>query len=360
MISIVASNLGVVDKRMPDAQRQQFERVLTRIAAEAEEHFGIAPVQFVPLSYEDRPFSCLLRVKVSSAERPDINVFVKVFKTESVLGGVERVRRRLVDDFQTTRRIYQAMSSSAHLGAVRPVACYVDDLVMVTEEAKGETLRTYLRDNASWFPNKHVRQALSATASNVGEWLRTFQAIDGAAGQVTISELHAYVDVRLKRLVARGTLKPADRDRILAHMERLGNEVPGDDLRSVMIHADMAMGNILIEGDRVVVLDFAMANRGSYLHDVSRLYLQIGLLRAKPVFSNAVIGDLQRALLHGFDPSLTPRHPLFRLLLMRHSVNHFATLSLRHEALPGRLLSGRIRRMHWQWIESELRSGEAA
>jgi hypothetical protein len=359
-VSAIVAGDGLVDQRIAEAPRRQFEQILTRLAGNAGEHFGTASVQLVPVAYEDRPFSHLLRVKVSRPATADMHLFVKIIKTESVAGGIAKVRSRLVGDFETTRKIYQAMSSSAHLGAVRPVACYVDDLAIVTEEAKGDTLLQYLRDNASWFPRSHVRRSLETTVAKVAQWLRTFQAIDGAEGQVSIEELHEYVDVRLTRLVGHGTLRRLDRDRILDHIDRLGSDVPGSELQSVMIHADMALGNILVEGDRVVVLDFAMANRGSYLHDLSRLYLQIGLLRAKPVFTSAVIKGIQQALLRGFDPALTTQHPLFRILLMRHSVNHFSTLSLRREAFPARVLSDRMRRMHWRWIESELRSGEAS
>ena len=39
-----------------------FDPVLSRLRSEAPQHFGAAGVQLVPVAYEDRPFSHLLRV----------------------------------------------------------------------------------------------------------------------------------------------------------------------------------------------------------------------------------------------------------------------------------------------------------
>ena len=85
--------------------------------------------------------------------------------------------------------------------------------------------------------------------------------------------------------------------------------------------------------------------------------MQLALLRAKPQFRHRVIAPLQDALLRGFDPGLTPRYPLFRLLSMLHHVNHLGTLALRHESLPGRLVSARAIAMHRRWIDAELGAG---
>jgi hypothetical protein len=128
----------------------------------------------------------------------------------------------------------------------------------------------------------------------------------------------------------------------------------------VALHADLATTNILVAGTRVTVLDFAMATRGSYLHDISRLSMQIGMLRAKPHYRPAVIERLQLALLRGLDPVANTSHPLFRFLSILHHVNHFGTLSLKPEPFPGRIFSWRVRRIHRAWLEREMRAAGTA
>ena len=109
-----------------------------------------------------------------------------------------------------------------------------------------------------------------------------------------------------------------------------------------------------VVGERVIVLDFAMCGRGSVFHDLSRLFLQIDLLRLKPQFTGGVVDRLKRSLLHGFDPQLSPDRPMFRALLMQHRINHLATLSLSHERFPSNLYNRRVRRYHRACLEREL------
>lgn len=331
-----------------------FNGILERLHADAQDLFGSATIEIAPVSYQDRPFSHLLRVEVSGPRLSSRHLFIKITKPKAHDTDHDTYRRRVAADFETSRKIYRAMSSCPELTAVRPVACYADDLTIVTEQAQGETLLTHLEREATWFPSALKRAQLTQTMTNVGRWLRAFQAIEPGASQVVIAELRDYVDLRLTRLVSRRVYNEDMRTRVLRHLDRLGRAVSPDDLRSVIVHADMAPANVLVSGASVVVLDFAMANRGSFLHDISRLHLQLELLTAKPQFRPGTIAILQSALLGGYDAALTASHPLFRFLRMLHSINHFGTLSLRREPFPSNLFSRRVKRIHRNWIEREL------
>lgn len=333
-----------------------FDPVLARLRLEAAEQFGTAQAQLTPVAFEERPYSYLLRVKVRTAAtaRPDSHIFIKIFKPKPHDGGVEKMRARVAHDFATTRHIHEAMTQWPDLAAIRPIACYVDELAIVTEEAHGVTLLAYLQAHAGWFPGGETLRALETTMAQVGRWVRAFQSIDPGLERVSVDALGDYVDLRLKRLVDQRVFTARDRQRVLEHLDALGRDVAPSDLQEVVAHADLAPGNILISGRRVVVLDFAMANRASTLHDISRLYLQMDLFRAKPQFRSPVIRALQRALLAGFDPILTADRPLFRFLLMLHRVNHLGTLSLNRERFPASAFSSHIRRLHRRWIDREL------
>ncbi len=113
---------------------------------------------------------------------------------------------------------------------------------------------------------------------------RAFQAIDPSNERIALDDVRAYIDLRLQRLVAaRSRVVTADtRVALLARIDDLGSAIPPDALRSVVIHADLAPGNVLVCGDRIVVLDFAMTARGTRLHDLTRLYVQTDLMRPSP------------------------------------------------------------------------------
>jgi Ser/Thr protein kinase RdoA (MazF antagonist) len=189
-----------------------------------------------------------------------------------------------------------------------------------------------------------------------GSWVRAFQSIDPEPGRMSVDALRSYIDIRLERLVSAppASFGESDRARVLEYIGQLYATASADDRLEVPIHGDLAPANMLVSGDRVIVLDFAMCGRGSVLHDLSRLYLQVDLLRLKPQFSGSVVDSLGRSLLRGFDPQLTPDRPMFRLLLMQHRINHLATLSLNHERFPANLYSRRVRRHHRAHLEREL------
>jgi hypothetical protein len=335
-----------------------FTPVLTRLRIDGPAHFGIAEPRLLPLAYEERPFSHLLRVGVCrpAADRADLHVFVKLFKPKPHDGGVEKMRARVAHDFEVSRRIFAALDSPEGAGAVRPIACYVDELAIVSEQAPGTTLLAYLHEHARWFRSAATTRSVAATLTGVGHWLRAFQSIEPSRGHREWRDLRSYIDIRLQRLVTHDVWPAPFRQRVLDHLDRLASGVPDAELADVIIHADLALGNILISNHRVVVLDFAMVQRGTALHDISRLYLQLDILRAKPTYRPAVIRRLQEALLQGYDQALTPARPLFRYLSMLHRVNHLATLSLARERFPAGIMSRRVRRLHQRWIEQELRS----
>lgn len=337
--------------------------VLEKLREEAAVHFDAPDVRLTPVAFEERVFSYVLRVAVHGPgeDRPRSHVYIKVFKPRPS-GRGQTMHDRIVHDFETTRRTREAMSGWDDVGAVRPVACYPEHLAIVTEETRGQTLGAFLQARARWFPGRQALQELGDIIATVGRWVRAFQTIDQRPGRISLSESRDYVDLRLERLVRERSapFTEVDRSRVLSHIDTLARLVTPSDLADVMVHADLAPGNVVVDGHRVVVLDFAMTHRGSLMLDISRLYVQLDLMRAKPHFRRQVIRLLQRGLLRGFDPDLTDDHPLFRLLLLRHHVNHLLTLSVRRERFPATVYNAHLRRLHRRWIDSELSSGRRA
>jgi hypothetical protein len=332
-----------------------FEPVFERLRAESLQRFGFEPARLAAVSYEERPFSRLCRAAVSKdgGGPAELHVFIKIFKPKNPAAGID-MRARVRQDFETTSEIHAYMSGADDLAVVKPVACYDDLLAIVTEQADGRTLLDELEAHATWFPRPARVDALAAALETVGRWLKRFQGFHPSDARITTTGIRDYVDVRLVRLVDHGVIPAQRRHEVLEHLERLGAQLTGDDLVEVAAHADVAPANILVSGPRVVLLDFAMATRATRMHDVSRLYMQMDLLKAKPQFRRAVLDRLNASLLRGFEPSLTPRAPLFRLISMLHHVNHLGTLSLQRERFPARVLSARVIRMHRRWIEDEL------
>lgn len=266
------------------------------------------------------------------------------------------MRQRVARDYDMTRQVYTSMRQYVDIGAVPPVACYPDLLAIVTEEVEGPTLLEYLQTHAAWYPSERRVERLRKTMATVGRWIRVFQSTGSPGTSLRVEDLRAYIDLRLERLARqpRARFTPTDRVRVLRHIDRLGSQIAPAELVEVPAHADMSLGNLLVSDQRVVVLDFGMAGRGSRLQDLTKVYLQVELLGAKPQMQTAVIRRLQGALLQGFDPSLTIDRPLFRLMLLLHRVNHLLGLSVGHAPLSAAVYNQVLRRKHRQWIATEL------
>jgi hypothetical protein len=198
------------------------------------------------------------------------------------------------------------------------------------------------------------------TLEPVGRWLGRFQALDPGDRHIDPADMVAYIDRRLHRLVDGKVITDVTRGRVLRHLEALGGAIAGEDLREVVVHADFAPGNVMVDRGRVVVIDFAMMSRGARLLDLTRMHFQLELFLAKPWFRRATIEPLQRAVLRGFDPGLSPADPLFRFLMIRHRINHLGTVTLNRAGVPARLVNARLRRMHLQWLAEQVADGIGA
>ena len=339
---------------MTTAEPNVFAPVLPRIEFDAASHFS-EPIRLAPVREQDRPFSHLLRLAVlrPGENTPFAHLFVKRFKPRPDISDAA-IRKRVLRDYETNSRVHTALRHYDDIGAVPTVACYPEMLTIVTEEVAGPTLLEHLQAHAGWFVGATELEQLEKTLATAGRWLRAFQATD-SGGVVPVASLRAYIAHRVQRLMGlSGHLTAADRDRILSHVDALGAAAPPDDLREVAVHSDLALGNILVSDHRIVVLDFAMAKLGTRFHDLTRLWVQLDVLTTKPQFRAATVRRLQRALLAGYDPTVSPQHPLFRLHALLHRLNQLAKLSSQPGAYPGAAYGWVVRRHHRRRLAREL------
>jgi Ser/Thr protein kinase RdoA (MazF antagonist) len=342
----------------PTAMPPAFWAIVRRLEVDLAHVLGESPVSLSPLRYDDRPYSHLLHVAVCRPGSGAVlaRLFVKRIKTKDDKSE-DAIRERVVHEFTTSLRVHDAMQHYGDLGVVRPLVHYPDALTIATEEVCGETLGAYLQRCATGFPRRATVDDMVRTVGTVGRWVAALQNIESHTDAVALGDIRSYIDLRLGRLVgeARARFSEDDRVTLLRHIDRLSAAVAPPDLRSVLVHGDLALGNVIVNEGHVVVLDFAMAHTGTRLHDLTRLHLQLDLLCAKPQFRRAIVSRLQEALRRGFDPTLTTAHPLFRLLTLLHRVNNLATLSIRPSAFPASLYDAHVRRLHRRAITRELR-----
>jgi hypothetical protein len=329
--------------------------VLEHLRGECERTFGRVDIRLQVASVDEREASKILRVAVLAGREHLSTLYVKFYKSnEPASAALVVTRRRVLRDFEVSSRLYESMASLPAYRVARPVACFPDHLAIVTAEARGETLSQVLERRAAWWPSPRTARELGGTLSEVGGWIRAFQAVETSDGSFSLDDMRAYIDVRLRRLLA--TYPPAldaeARERVLRYFDRNATLVESRDLREVLTHADLAPSNVLVYGREVTVIDFAMAAPGSIFMDVARLYTQLEFLTAKPKFRPAVVRELQRRLLEGFDPTLRPERPLFRLFLLQHLLCHMSNLARNPAPALARLYNRHQLRLRQRWLQT--------
>jgi len=318
------------------------------------------PVTIEPLGVESRPFSLVLRVRVSGRNARG-GAFVKAYTLKNASDEHRRfIEERIGRDYAVSEQVHTLMRATPGLGAVRPIAWFPDLLVLVTDEVPGRTLAAVVSRRARWWPREDALGDLESILERVGQWIATYQRLQtphASAGVFSLDAMREYLEVRLNRLTSdpRFGFTRAESLRVLAYFDAVAERVARPELETVPIHADLAPANILIEAGQVTVIDFAMAAHGGRLHDISRLHAQLDLFAAKPTFLRQVIDRLQNALLSGFEAGLTADRPLFALFTLQHVVCHLISLAEIRESFPASAYSRYLHARHRRWLRATTR-----
>lgn len=325
---------------------------------------GFVPVggDLEVLQHIERPFSELVRVRLASPTSSRC-LYVKRYKPKGQ--GQEQwllARDRVTRDYHASLRVIDRVGGVSGYAAVRPVACYPEDLALITEELPGETLTQTIERSARGWPRRPELDRLAAVLARVGGWIRLFQGERAdQSGSLALASMREYLDVRLRKIVASSNdpFDEADRQRLLDWFDRVAAQVAGSELIGVPVHADLCPANVLVHAGTIAVIDFAMASTGGLYLDLARMYTQLEFMQAKPWFRRQVIAELQRALLRGYDPLLRPDRPLFALFLLQHTMTQFLKLTLRPGRSTARMWNGYVRQRHRRWIHRLTSRGHA-
>ena len=344
--------LGGRDSRpATDPWPSTFSSVLSKLVA-GRYFFGSDEVAVEPVRQVDRAFSTLLHVRVRRGASVQ-GAFVKIMKPRTDTAA-ERAstQQNVVRDFEMTRRIRQALSGCAGLAAVRPIACFPEELALVTEEVEGPTLSEVLARRAAGWPGRAASREMSTLLRLAGAWLKAAQTALPEDRAMDLDAMRSYLDRRLAELETGGLIRltTAGRSAVERYRDRLMGELTGQNLRPVWIHADFCPENIITGAGGITVLDFLMARSGTVYHDVAHLFMHLDAMKIKPWFRPAIVDGLQRDLLEGFEPGFETDQPLFALMRLQHVVCHVVALQAPAQGRAARLYRAALNRRHRRWL----------
>lgn len=304
-----------------------------------------------------RRFSHLAKVGVL-VDGETRTAYVKVVRPKDATEATrETLRLRLEHEVSVMVRLAHALKGHRHVGAVEPLLCVPEALLLMTLEVRGMPLADLLSARARWWPRQVGLDSLAKQLGYAGLWLAMFQQAlrDHPSDEVIVADLRAYLDVRLQRLKTSSTCGERWRDDVLRLFDAYASAVEPEHLQRVPVHADYAPGNIIIGPDRATGIDLSMVRQGLRYHDVTHLDMHLDLMTLKPQFRSATLDPLRMAFARGFEDGGVLGTPVAHLSRLLHTINHMSTVVLRRSGWRDRLLAGSTLRFHEAWLNARAR-----
>jgi len=259
-------------------------------------------------------------------------------------------------EFETLQSAQKALAGNSEVSVARPIACFPDELSLITEEAPGVTIRQLLNRPVIWRLSPKNVQSLVAAFERMALWVKAFQHTGSAArARFSIAEMRQYVDVRLKVLVRAGLFTATEQSALLATFDNYSRRVNESDLAEVPVHGDFCPDNVLAHETGITVIDVGPGMRDSIYYDLAHMFCHVEKLAIRPWMGARVIRSAQSAILQSFDAELDVERPLFQMELMRNIVSLLVPQDVPRASAVHRAYSSLLQRSYYSRMSNWIR-----
>ncbi len=320
--------LKEMEKSRPGRYKKQFEALLQEfLDSPSVAELNIGRVQTTDFLHQfERHFS-IQRIYAVQGESGKKRIYLKLYKNAyqrseaDFLASIQR-------DYDTNRFWYDKLAPFADFSTIKPLYLSLEHRGMITEEADGENLGVLVRTRLKFRPSRDTLEQLTDYMVHVGKLLRTIQQFPVEPVEFDLEFLVEDIDSRMRELVTQpeSHFSLEIRQAILQFFRDQLPAVRDLPLAIGYLHRDFMMGNLLVNGRKLIVHDFSRITVGPGLHDLTRFYHHLELLKYKPIYRDEHVSRLQEAFLRGYGYDAGREHPLFRFFLLRHYITHYKGL----------------------------------
>lgn len=224
---------------------------------------------------------------------------------------------RLREEYRLSDLVQRHFPATAQLQTVTP-AGFVEALQGFASWAvAGDSLEAQLRRRC--LPWAGDFGAATAWCRQAGEWLSLFHRLPSPYEPADLrSLLDTYYDDRLVTLAqlphsgVSQTLAATLKSSLMTLVDSALARTP-----VVLCHNDYSPHNMLVDGNRLCVLDYSFAGPGLPVFDVACFWHKLADLKDSALLSNRRVARLQQAFLDGSGAGFDPSTPAVRLGLAR-------------------------------------------
>lgn len=318
----------------------QPDRRVARACAWLEKHGATVlnapgPFSAQPLASCTRAHSTIQTIELSSPTT-HARFYLKILHDDPS----ERARKlaQLETEYRVLKDLCAMFANFSSLGVVQPVACFPDDLALITREFPGAPLSKILSTATRPVAAAATRSLARNLCRLAGSWLSHFQRLPHhhSAALYDLDEILLYCDHRLRLISSRDAGRLSSLSRITRRLEKLAASVEPADRRIVVRHNDFRPDNILATPDRLVVLDFTGFTYGPPLYDVLKFWTRVDLFGLARPWAQSRVHRLKLAFLEGYQDPVDPASPIVRLLLAANLIDLLSDLLESQEQGPYR------------------------
>jgi tRNA A-37 threonylcarbamoyl transferase component Bud32 len=238
---------------------------------------------------------------------------------------------------ETVRREFKAIQIVWALagqrldGLPKPLMVLPEAGLMVTEKVSGIPLSKVLARQTNCVMAVFRTANVCDIARRVGGWLSQFHEVTRQPALAHDAKaFDREVTSQLEGCVSRG-LGAAAAQEIFRAASKASGLVDGKPLPAAARHGDFTARNILIDSERIGVVDFEnFVERDTIYEDLGKFVAYLALLQGRPGYSRAAINAAARCFLSGYGSSDDGK--LVRLFALKAAVRMFAYRGTRRMA----------------------------
>jgi len=238
---------------------------------------------------------------------------VNVYQEKSVyikLMGLEDIsthRKLISNEYNILNRLYNRTKNNPEFTVIKPLAVNYELLALITEESKGERFDKLFKNRARFLSNKSYKE-LEKYCGLCGKWLSFMQK------ETKLNKHNVSVYSNLRKGIIDNLRKiqeispPSFYYKLFSTItEYLKREEKSHNNGNQVVswyHGDFRLGNILIDGNRIVILDFTDSGIGSIYMDLATFHLNLEMLKYSfSILDRNKIRELQMNFVDSFNTS---------------------------------------------------------
>jgi hypothetical protein len=292
-----------------------------------EEHNSLFGTKTTPLLNSQilnhRPYSIIARLSFSW-NKSEKSVYVKI----PLNGDILNIQK----EFRVLSYYKELFKNYCNFSVVKPLAFYNEPPALITEECSGEAFDIIVRHNGRLFPSDKTMRYLSLLCKNCGEWLRIFQSFSPIKEDQSFKfeDTVGFIHNQLNRCSENILLEQDIINKIHKYIDDKASTISIPNIIITGMHSDFILSNILIDGEKVRVLDFGGYREGPACRDVATFLYSLEILLVNPMFRFSTIDLLKKEFLLGYGWGNNQKDlQLFKLFYIRELLGGLIELSKR-------------------------------